>query len=195
MALTQIEGCPLYNAMQLCKRELGHNTLAIKVPFRGDKRGYLDLIYSNEKFKEKTGVQWGVPELKESYPTFPANATVKQNRKTFFQFIAKKGIKTATKAKELLKGIFFDAIDKDYVLKLKDEIQEYNGTPFKTMLIHSKENYAKMNNEVHQKFMDNFEQPLVMSLPVNRYFVKQEKFRKLVADCLNIEEYPIITTN
>ena len=38
-ALTPISGRPTYESAQLCEKALGHNALAIKVPFGGEKRG------------------------------------------------------------------------------------------------------------------------------------------------------------
>ena len=59
---TEIEERPSFNAMQSCERELGQNTLVIKVPFEGSKRGCLGLVYSNKKYVEETGGGDGRPK-------------------------------------------------------------------------------------------------------------------------------------
>ena len=84
------------------------------------------------------------------------------------------------KVEELLKAQFLDAIDEDYIVEQKEYMREYDGIPLKKLLQHVKEKYAKMDDETHRKIMEEFEQAPDMSLPIDKYFAKQEKCKRLV---------------
>ena len=181
--LTPIEGRPSFDAMQTCERELSRNALAIKVPFGGGKRGCLGLVCSAEVFLDEAGVPWEVPETEGAYPTFPDGATTHDKKKVISDFIEReKGIKTVEVTEELLKGQFLEAVDEDYVVELKEDLREYDGVPLRKMLRHVKDKYAKMDDDVLTALMAEFDEPPDMSLPIDKYFAKQERCKRLVRD-------------
>jgi hypothetical protein len=60
-------------------------------------------------------------------------------KKEISEFIKrKKGIETVEVVEDLLKGVFWEAIDKDYIVKLKDGMREYDGTSLRNLLAHVK---------------------------------------------------------
>ena len=180
--LTPLDGRPTYKKMRTLTEELGRNALGIQVPFGGGKRGCLGLVYSGPKFLAEANVEWTVPESEGAYPTFAANATEDEKKKEISQFIEReKGIKTVEATEELLKGMFIDAIDEDYVVELKEGLREYDGRTLRELLDHVHK-YAKMDDEVHRHIMNDFQQPPNMDLPIDKYFAKQEECRQLVAD-------------
>ena len=183
--LTPIEGRPTYEKMQTCENELGRNALAIQVPFGGGKRGCLGLVYSPAKYLAEASVEWNVPESEGAYPTLDRNSTEDQKKKQISEFIKReKGIETVQVVEDLLKGMFLEAIDEDYIVELKDGLREYDGESLLGLLEHAKK-YAKMDDNVHETIMNEFQQPPDMDLPIDKYFAKQEKTRKLLADTEN----------
>ena len=68
--LTVIEGRPSYEKILNCKRELGINALAVEVPFGGENRGCLGLVYSAAKYLAEAGEAWDVPESEGAFPIF-----------------------------------------------------------------------------------------------------------------------------
>ena len=183
--LTPIEGRPTYEKMELLEKELGRNALAIKVPFGGGKRGCLGVVYSDEKFQGEAGTVWTVPESEGTYPTFPNDATADDKKKEISKFIEReKGIKTVEVVEDLLKGLFLEAIDEDYVIELKEGMREYDGRQLRELLQHLRK-YGKMDDIVHNSIMERFEEAPNMDLPIDKYFAKQEECRRLVADTDN----------
>ena len=183
--LTPIEGRPTYEKMELLEKELGRNALAIKVPFVGGKRGCLGVVYSDEKFQGEAGTVWTVPESEGTYPTFPDDATADDKKKEISKFIEReKGIKTVEVVEDLLKGLFLEAIDEDYVIELKEGMREYDGRRLRELLQHLCK-YGKMDDLVHNSIMERFEEAPNMDLPIDKYFAKQEECRRLVADTDN----------
>ena len=126
------------------------------MPFGGGKRGCLGVVYSDEKFLAEAGVQWVVPVSEGPYPTFPANATEDMKKKEISEFIKReKGIETVVVVEDLLKGMFLEAIDEDYIVELKDGLREYDGRSLRDLLAHVKK-YGKMDDTVHHKIIDDF---------------------------------------
>jgi hypothetical protein len=180
--LTPIDGRPTYEKMRALTQELGRNALGIQVPFGGGKRGCLGLVYSQQKFQAEANHEWSVPESEGAYPNFAADATEDDKKKEISQFIEReKGIKTVEATEELLKGMFIEAIDEDYVVELKEGLREYDGRTLQELLSHVSK-YAKMDDEVHRHILLDFQKPPNMDLPIDKYFAKQEECRKLVAD-------------
>ena len=77
--------------------------------------------------------------------------------------------------------MFTEAINEDFVVKLKEGLCEYDGRTLRKFLDHVNK-YAKMDDKVHRHIMLNFKKPPNMDLPINTYFAKQEECQKLVAD-------------
>ena len=78
---------------------------------------------------------WTVQESEGTYPTFPDDATEDDKKKEISNFIEReKGIKTVEVVKDLLKGLFLDAIDEDYVIELKEGMREYDGCRLRQLL-------------------------------------------------------------
>lgn len=183
--LTPIEGRPTYEKVELMEKELGRNALAIRVPFGGGKRGCLGTVYSTAKYQADAGTTWTVPETEGAYPMFQANATEADKKKVISEFIEReKGIRTVEVVEELLKGLFLDAIDEDYVVELKEGVREYDGRTLRELLQHLRK-YAKMDDDVHLGIMNRFREAPDMELPVDKYFAKQEECRRMVADTEN----------
>ena len=169
--------------MQLCERELGRNALAIRVPFGGGQRGCLGLVYSDAKYIDEAGEPWAVPASEGAYPTFLPHATTEEKKKAISEFIEReKGIKIVRITEELLKGQFLEAVDEDYVIERKEEMREYDGVSLRTLLQHVKEKYAKMDDDVFAKIMSEFEEPPDMSRPVDKYYARQERCKRLLID-------------
>ena len=183
--LTPIEGRPTYDKMRTMTQEMGRNALGVQVPFGGGKRGCLGIVYSAAKFLAEAGEAWTVPNSQGAYPTFAPNATEDQKKKEISEFIEReKGIKTVEATEELLKGMFIEAIDEDYVVELKEGLREYDGVTLLELLDHVKK-YAKMDDEVHRLIILDFQKPPNMDLPIDKYFAKQEECRMLVTDTEN----------
>jgi hypothetical protein len=76
-------------------------------------------VYSPEKFLKEAGAEWEVPELEGAYPLFATDAIEEEKKREISQFIEReKGIKIVEEVEELLKGMFIEAINKDYVVEL-----------------------------------------------------------------------------
>ena len=61
-----------------------------------------------------------------------------------------------------------EAINKDYVLKLKEGICEYNGRRLRKLLKHLRK-YGKMNDIVHKSIMERFREASDTDLPSDKY--------------------------
>ena len=84
-------------------------------------------------------------------PHLPPYASIEDKKKTISDFIKKeKGIKMVKIAKELLKGQFLAAIDKDYVIKHKEDMREIDAVPLRTLLQHVKDKYIKIYDTLCQ---------------------------------------------
>ena len=133
----------------------------------------------------EAGQSWTVPATEGSYPTFAANASEDEKKREISAFIQReKGIKTVRAVEELLKNMFLESIDEDYVVELKDGLREYDGRTLRDLLGHVKK-YGKMDDAVHAKIMEDFRKAPNMDLPIDKYFAKQEECKKLVADTDN----------
>jgi hypothetical protein len=127
-SITPIGGNPTFKDMQLVGQELACNTLTAKVHFGGGSRGCLGVVYTATKYLTETGVNWTVPSTQGAYPTFPTTATDDKKKLVISEFIRDgHGIKVVDAVQELLKNHFIEAIGKDYILELKQGIQERNG--------------------------------------------------------------------
>lgn len=105
--------------------------------------------------------------------------------KEISEFIEReKGIKTVEATEELVKGMFIEAINEDYVVEFKEDLREYDGVTLLELLDHVNK-YTKMDNEVHRLIILDFQKPPNMDLPIDKYFAKQEECRMLVADTEN----------
>ena len=80
--------------------------------------------------------------------------------------------------------MFIEAINKDYVVDLKEGLCEYDGRILRKLLNHVNK-YTQMDDEVHRQIMANFQKPPNMDLPIDKYFAKQEVCCQLVADNKN----------
>ena len=172
--------------MQLAEQELACNTLTAKVHFGGGNRGCLGVVYTNAKYLNKTGVTWTVPASTDAYPTFATNAINDEKKLAISEFIRDEhGIKVVDAVQELLKNQLIDAIDEDYILELRQGIQECNGCTLINLLTHVRPNYATMDDLVFNAIMKAFTEPLDMDLPINKYFIKQEDAHLLSSDSDN----------
>ena len=145
----------------------------------------MGVVYSHDKFQSEAGTVWTVPESEGTYPSFQADATEDEKKKEISKFIEReKGIKTVEVVEDLLKGLFLEAIDEDYVVELKEGMREYDGRRLRELLHHLRK-YGKMDDTVHDAIMKRFEEAPNMDLPIDKYFAKQEECRRLVADTDN----------
>ena len=95
------------------------------MPFDGGKRGCLGLVYIPVSYLAETLEVWTVPVLEGAYPAFTTNTTEDKKKKEILEFIKReKNIKRVKVVKELSKGMFLEAIDKYYTVKLKHELRE-----------------------------------------------------------------------
>ena len=95
------------------------------------------------------------------------------------------GIKVVDAVRELLKNQFIEAVDEDYILELKQGIQEWNGRTLLDLLTHVRSNYATMDDIVYNSITKSFAEPPDMDLPIDKYFTKQEECRLLASNSDN----------
>ena len=185
-SITPIDGDPTFEKMQLAEQELARNALTAKVHFGGGTRGCLGVVYTPTKYIAETGTNWIVPTTKGAYPTFPTNATDDEKKLAISEFIRDEhGIKVVEAVQELLKNQFIEAIDEDYILELKQGIQEWNGRSLLDLLTHVRTNYATMDDLVYNDIMKRFSEPPDMDLPIDKYFTKQDECYLLASDSDN----------
>ena len=116
----------------------------------------------------------------------PASATDDEKKLAISEFIRDEhGIKVVDAVRELLKIQFIEAIDEDYILELKQGIQEWNGCTLIDLLIHVRLNYVTMDDIVYNSITKSFAEPPDMDLPIDKYFTKQEECRLLASDLDN----------
>ena len=76
------------------------------------------------KILAEANAEWTIPKTEGAYPNFAVNATKNEKEKEISQFIEQeKGIKVIEATEELLKGMFIEAINKDYVVDLKEGLR------------------------------------------------------------------------
>ena len=185
-SITPIDGDPTFEKMQLAEQELARNALTAKVHFGGGTRGCLGVVYTPTKYFAETGFNWTVPTSLGAYPTFPTNATDDEKKLAISEFIRDEhGIKVVDAIQELLKNQFIEAIDEDYILELKQGIQEWNGRTLLDLLTHVRTNYATMDDLVYNDIMKKFAEPPDMDLPIDKYFTKQDECMLLASDSDN----------
>ena len=172
--------------MQLTEQELARNALTSKVHFGGGSRGCLGVVYTAAKYLTETGINWTAPPIQGAYPIFVTNATDKKKKLAISEFIREKhGITVVDAVQELLKNQFIEAIDEDYILKLKQRIQEWNGRTLLSLLTHVFTNYTIMDDLVYNETMKRSAEPPDMDLPISKYFIKQEECPLLTSDSKN----------
>ena len=114
----------MFTKMQLTEQELVHNALTAKVHFGGGSRRCLGVVYTATKYLTEKGVNWTVQPTQGASPTFTTNATNEKQTFIISEFIrVKHGIKVVDTVQELPKNQFTEAIDENYILKLKQAIQ------------------------------------------------------------------------
>ena len=64
-------------------------------------------------------------------------------------------------------------------------MREYEGRTLRELLAHLKK-YAKMDNLVHERIMEEFRQAPNMDLPIDKYFAKQRECQVQIADSDNL---------
>ena len=88
----------------------------------------MGVVYTPTKYFAETGFNWTVPTSLGAYPTFPTNASDDEKKLAISEFIRDEhGIKVVDAVQELLKNQFIEAIDEDYILELKQGIQEWKS--------------------------------------------------------------------
>jgi hypothetical protein len=185
-SITPIDGDPTFEKMQLAEQELARNALTAKVHFGGGNRGCLGVVYTAAKYNTETGVDWTVPATQGAYPIFATSATDDEKKLSISEFIRDEhGIRVVDAVQELLKNQFIEAIDEDYILELKQGIQEWNGRTLLDLLTHVRTNYATMDDLVYNDIMKRFAEPPDMDLPIDKYFTKQDKCQLLASDSDN----------
>ena len=101
------------------------------------------------------------------------NVTDDEKKLVISEFIRDKhGNKVVDAVQELLKKQSIEAINTDYLLKLKQGIKEWNGRTLLDLLNHVHANYATMDNLVYNEIMKRFVEPTDMDLPIDKYFTK-----------------------
>ena len=98
--------------------------------------------------------------MQGAYPTFAVYATDDDKKLAISEFIRDEhGIKVVDVIRELLKNQFIEAIDEDYILELKQGIQEWNGRTLLNLLTHVHLNYATMDDIVYNSITKSFAEP------------------------------------
>ena len=124
-SITPIDGDPTFKKLQLAEQELARNALTARMHFGGGTRGCVGLVYTRTKYIAETGINWTVPTTKGGYPTFPTNVTDDEKKLAISEFIRDEhGIRVVNVVQELLKNQCIEAIGEDYILELKQGIQE-----------------------------------------------------------------------
>ena len=82
------------------------------------------------------------------------------------------GIRVVDAVQELLKNKFIEAIDENYILKLKQGIHEWNGHTLLDLLTHVCTTYATMDDLVYNNIMKRFAEPTDKELAIDKYFTK-----------------------
>ena len=160
----------------MIERELGRNALTVKCSFGGDKHGSLDTIYNNAKLKADSGHDWVVP------------ATVAEKKKLMSEFIERKKDRKYVKSmRRTPQGDAHRLHRRGYILELKEDMQEYDGATLVGMLNHLRNEYAPQDVDFLESKLAQFEDPPNPTKPIETYFAKQERRRRLFAD----SKYPI----
>ena len=171
--ITPIDGNPTFEKMQLEEQELARNALTAKVHFGGGTRGYLGVVYTPTKYFTETGIHWTVSTNQGAYPTFPTKTTDDEKKLAISEFIREEhDIRVVDAVQELLKNKFIEAIDENYILKLKQGIHEWNGHTLLDLLTHVCTTYATMDDLVYNNIMKRFAEPTDKELAIDKYFTK-----------------------
>ena len=113
------------------------------------------------------------PLTQGTHPTFATNATDNEKKLAISEFISDEhGIKVVDAVQELPKNQFIKAINKDYILELKQGILKWNGRTLLDLLPHVRTNYTAIDDLVYNKITKRFAKPPNMDLPTNKYFTK-----------------------
>ena len=144
--------------MRLAEQERSRNALTAKVHFGGGNRGCFGVVYTDAKHLMETGVNWTVLATQSAYPTSVVIATNNKKKLAITEFIRDKhGIRVVDAVQELLKNQFIKDIDSDFILKLRQGIQEFNGCTFLNLLLHVRTNYTALDDLVYNLQQDHEE--------------------------------------
>ena len=117
-----------------------------------------------------------------AYPTFVANTKDYEKKLSILEFIRdERGIRVVDAVQNLFKNQFIKAIDKDFILELKQGIQEWNDYTLSDLLTHACTKYAAMDNLVYKTITRRLADPPNMDLSIDKYFTKQEECQLLAS--------------
>ena len=181
--LTKIEGEPDYVHMDDVRDELYRNAMAIKSPFGGAQHGHLGSVMKDALYQTEAGVPWFVPLTQGLYPTFAAGATENEKRNATAIFITdEKGIKTNEIMEDLLKNQLLEAVDPAYYMELEHPIFKYDKVTVNQLISHLFDNYANIDDQLLESNRELYNEAPDLSQPIDVYFRKQEKCRKIAED-------------
>ena len=159
--------------MCVVREELFCNAIAIKSTFGGKRHGHLGSVQRPAVYHTEAGQACTVPTSVGMYPTFSDRATNDENKTEVAEFINHKThIKIAELVKEILKNQLLKAVNKEYIMELRQGVLQYDGVTTSELLEHIFSNYARINDALRIKNKREFEAPPDLSRPINVYFRK-----------------------
>ena len=127
-----------------------------------------------------------MPATIGAYPTFVAGATDNENKIAVSQLmVTKHDILVVEAMENLLKNQLLEAIDKDYILELKEGLSKYSGVKLVAILKHLREEYAPMDDVIYIGLLEKFREPPDLDVPIDKYYRKQQECQLLAADFID----------
>ena len=114
---------------------------------------------------------------------FPAGASDNNKKRIISDFILDEyDRKVVDAVQDLLKKQTIEAIDEDYILKLKEGRLGYSGVTLLQILKHLRTKYTTMDGVVYKDLIKRIREPPDMDTQINKYFRKQQECQLRLQD-------------
>ena len=115
-----------------------------------------------------TGKIQTIPVSSGVYPIFQVGVSSKEKNKEIAKFIEREtNIKVAEMVEELLKNQFLEAIDKEYIMELRQGVLRYDAVKPNVIIQHVFDNFAKIDDLLVIKNKKEFKEPPDLTRPIN----------------------------
>ena len=115
-----------------------------------------------------TGKIRTIPVSSGVYPIFQVGVSSKEKNKEIAKFIEREtNIKVAEMVEELLKNLFVEAIDEEYIMELRQGVLRYDAVKPNVIIQHVFDNYAKIDDLLVIKNKKEFKEPPDLTRPIN----------------------------
>jgi hypothetical protein len=194
--LTHITGKPTHKQLQILKKELAANLMAIPCPW-GHMKGHLGLLQDPTFYLQRNGASYTVPSTAPpDYPINPPTAAPVRKATWAANFAKRKAWNTYIIVRTITCNQFKAAINDVYYAELDDPTKGLNAIPLCNLVTHICSTYTTISQPAVDNNMAKFVTGIKPSLPLAVYTHKQEKCQTFAQDSgVLISKATMVTTS